>query len=137
MPSVFFTTGALKQAATIQTAYANLKIRLFQVGAITLTPATPIADLEALEADYTGYVEATVVAMLGPFLAPGSGALIQTPLVVFEPDAPFTITNSIMGWWAEDAAGVLICGATYPEPIPMEGAGNVAQVSFALPFGPN
>lgn len=84
------------------------KIRLFKSDLGIPTVETSLADLEAQEADYTGYPAGgfDVTAMAPPMGAPGGGVVILSNEVF----ATFTTgaSNAIGGYWLEDTAGNVI-----------------------------
>lgn len=134
MGGTFYPLAAcLWLAGIVQTALASSKIRLFQD---TLVPTinTTITELEAAEADFTGYAEITLTAFLAPYLGT-TGANINSPLVQFDSDSPYTTSNSIGGAWIETAAGLLVSVITFPEAVVMGGAGQSLPVSQVLSFG--
>ena len=116
---------------------ADAEVHLFQTAEIDISPTTLLADLEAIEADFTGYAAAVIAAWTGPMMAPVSGAAIQTPMLEFGIDAPYTVPNSIMGWWLQTTGGDLIGIATFPAPVSMTGAGDFITFAAALVVGAN
>jgi|SRR5215831_154920 len=137
MALVTVTSGALVLATDLQTFLAAAKVRLFKDGAIVIGPNTTKAELVALECDYTGYAEATVATWLGPMLAPISGAMVQSPTLIFSIDAPYTVGNSVQGWWLEDAAGDLLMIGTPTASIPLTGPGQMWTFNIAVGTGAN
>jgi len=137
MPTVTTTAGALALGAFLAEDLEDAEVHLFQVGEIAITAATTLTELEALEADYTGYAPATIAAWIGPMLAPVTGAMVVTPTLEFGIDAPYTVTNSIMGWWLQTAGGDLLMIGTPAAPVPMVGAGNIWPFSVAVATGGN
>jgi len=109
--------GAVAQAETIGLSIADPdatptptvgKIRLFQDSLGVPSVETTIVELEANEADYTGYPAGgfDVETMAPPMGAPGGGVVILSNEVF----ATFTSgdANSIGGYWLEDTAGNVI-----------------------------
>jgi len=109
--------GAVAQADTQGLAIADPdatptptvgKIRLFQDSLGVPTVETTITELEANEADYTGYPAGgfDVTAMAPPMGAPGGGVVILSNEVfaTFTSGSP----NTIGGYWLEDTAGNVI-----------------------------
>ena len=133
---LFPNSGALKIATLVQTALANAKLRLVKGTSFTPGPSITRADLQAMEADFTGYPAggATVAAMLDPLLNPIGGASIDWPTVQFSAAAPYTTGNVIIGWWLETATGVVIAVGSFAQPIPITGAGTGFPLSGSLVF---
>jgi hypothetical protein len=128
--------GALFLAGLVRTALAGCKIRLFKDGeGIIVGPALTLAQLEAAEADFTGYAEIVVANMLAPGLNPLGGASITTGTQQFATAAPYTITNMVGGGWLETATGDLLLAWSYGEAKGMIGAGDVIPVEQILLYG--
>jgi len=134
MGSTFYPlTATLWLAALVQTALAGSKMRLFQ-NSIVPTINTTIAELEAAEADFTGYTEETMAAFFAPYLGT-TGANINSPLVQFDSAAPYTVTNVIGGAWIEDSTGKLVSVIVFPEAVGMGAVGRSLPISQVLSFG--
>lgn len=137
MPTLTTTLGALQLGTYLAADLADAEVHLFQVDVISITPNTTLAELEAIEADFTGYAPATVATWIGPMLAPITGAMVQSPTLEFGIDAPYTVPNNIMGWWLQDSLGNLLMIGTPPDPVPMVGPGNLWAFSVAVATGGN
>lgn len=136
MPALIYpNSGALWLAAVVQAALAASVLSLFQTGSITLSANTTKAELEAAEADYTGYAVETITAWFDPLLNPAGGASIESGLVQFMIDAPYTVPNSIQGWWLEDSAGDLVCAGDFATTKNLVGAGDGIPMNVELIFG--
>lgn len=100
--------GARKKAANIKTALALSKVRFFKASLVP-NESTTVAQLEAAECDYDGYTPGgiTLTAWTGPLDDPAGGAVITSPLVslAYGPAADPPVTNSVGGYWIEDADG--------------------------------
>lgn len=136
-PLVYPNVGALLLAAQVQTYLAAGKVRLYQAGkGIMLGPTTTLADLTAagVEADYTGYAAGgiAVAAWLDPLLADLGGAAIDSGLVSFVPAAPYTVGNTIQGWWYESAGGDLLFAGDFPTNKGIAGAGDGIRYNIEL-----
>lgn len=136
MPALIYpNSGSLWLAAIVQTALAASVMSLFQVGTVTLTATTVKADLEAAEADYTGYAAQTITTWFDPLLNPLGGASIESGLLQFAIATPYTVPNTIQGWWVEDSTGALVCAGDFTVPKPLVGAGDGIPFNLELVFG--
>ena len=129
--------GALLLAAQVQTYLAASKVRLYQAGqGVMLSPLTVIGDLTAtgVEADYTGYPAGgvAVATWLDPLLSDLGGAEIDSGLLDFLPTAPYTVGNTIQGWWLESAGGDLLVAGDFPDTIGIAGAGDGVRFNISL-----
>jgi len=129
---LFPNVGTVVIAALVQTELALSKLRLYK-SPLTPSALTVLADLTALEADYTGYTAGgeTITAFLNPVLSPAGGSSIDWPTEQFATVAPYTIGNTIYGWFLVSAAGDLIAAGSFNDPIDM----SAADQGFAFPGG--
>lgn len=137
MPQVFPNQGTQKIAALVQTALALSKLRLFKSTITDVSSDTTRAELLAAECDFTGYPAGGVEieAFLNPLLAPIGGSSIDWPTVQFAIASPYTVTNTVGGWWIETAGGILIaCGTFAGGGIPLVSAGQGFPLSGSLVF---
>jgi hypothetical protein len=116
VPVYYPKAGSVWLAGITQTALANSKLRLFQDSLVTNLNTTR-AQLVAAEADYSGYVAATMVAFGDPYAPAIGGAAINSPEEQFMPTDPVTIPNNIGGAWIETAGGDLVVIDQFPESI--------------------
>lgn len=105
----FYTNAAANaKALDIQTAMEGSKVRFFQFGEVTPTLFTTRAELAAAECDFSGYTPGgyDLEAWTGPSNNPGGGKALTSPLVnvAFDGTDLTPTTNSVGGWWIEDAA---------------------------------
>jgi hypothetical protein len=122
-------SGAKEEADAAQARMANAKMRLFKSGFFP-TPTTPIAEFEAQEADFDGYVEKTILLWAAPVLA-GVGWMTYAPTQTFVyDDGVGHVGNSIGGYWLELATGELI-GYTLFDPA--EAVQGVGQAIIRTP----
>lgn len=136
MPALIYpNSGSLWLAAIVQTALAASVMHLFQTGSVVLSAATVLADLEAAEADYTGYVEQTITAWFDPLLNPLGGASIESGLLQFAIASPYTVDNVIQGWYVQDSADALVCAGDFTTPKALVGAGDGIPFNVELIFG--
>jgi len=100
--------AALAKATEIKTALAVSKLRFTKEGTV-LTQFTTKAAMILVEADYDGYVAGGIAlaAWTGPATDAQGGATLTSPLVnaAYGPAGAPAVTNSIGGWWVEDASG--------------------------------
>lgn len=140
MPTTFIypNVGALWLAAQVQAALAASEVGLYQSGVgVVLTPTTTLADLEAVgtEADYTGYARETIAAFTAPLLSPLGGAAIQSGLLVFAIAAPYTVPNTLQGWFLVEPGGELLCAGDFATTKSFVGAGDGYPFNIELVFG--
>lgn len=124
----------MTEAAALQTALALSKVRLFKSSFGIPNINTAVTDLEAAEADFSGYTAGgnTVTAFGQPYNDPESaGVLIVAPTTQFnfvDPDPDPAVTNEIGGFWIEDATGNLRGVVAF------EDAVNMASNENSLPI---
>ncbi len=126
LPLLVPNVGANDLLALLQTAMANSTLHLCKA-VVPDDPATVLADLTAIEADYTGYAAKTIVAFSGPFDIPDVGASILSPLENFSPTGT-AVANTIYGGWLQDAAGNLLFAFQLPTPTPLTSPTDVLSV---------
>lgn len=115
MPAPFFpNVGCVAQAKELQAKLAGSKVRLFKAGFVP-SVLTTRAELEAEECDYTGYAEAVIAAWGDPINSDLGGAQITAPTQQFSVAATPAVTNSVGGYWIEDAGEV---GPPVVDPVP-------------------
>lgn len=138
MSTQFFPLeGCLTTATEVKTAMASSTMHLFK-DSLVPDPSTPTSDYTAAEADFDGYAEITITNWNAPILAPGTGYLISTPLMVFtwtfDTDS---VGNLIGGCYCLDAATKNRLVVIFDESIPMQMAGQGIQfyVNWLFPTG--
>lgn len=135
--SVFYpNAGALVLAEEAQALLAASMLRLFK-STIIPNVSTTLAELEADEADFTGYAAGgiEITAFFDPVLYPLGGASISAPTVQFQTDDPTTVGNVIGGWWLETAGGNLFAIGTFPNGQPMQAPNQGLPLNLTLVFG--
>lgn len=132
---VYPNSGALWLAGIVQAELASAEIKLFKSGTITLSRETVLADLAAEEADYTGYAAEVITAFSAPYVEASGGATIYSGLAAFAAAAPYTVANSIGGWWIETTGGDLVCAGDFAAPIVVGSAGAGIPFNVGLTFG--
>lgn len=141
MAVLYPNSGALFLATNAKTALAASKLRLYKGTTLVPIPATTLAELEAIEADYSGYTAggATIANFSAPLLSPSGGASIQSGLVQFaflSPTPPAEpVSNVVGGWFLVDATGKLISIGTFPNGIGMAADGQGIPMNVQLVFG--
>jgi hypothetical protein len=136
MPQFYPNAATKFIAGLLQTELALAKVRLYQFGEITPSIATTRAQLVAAEADYTGYTAGGIelTAFFNALANPIGGHSIDSPKVQFAPASPFTVGNTVGGFWVETAAGDLITVGTFPNAVSMSAEGNGFPLSVSLIF---
>lgn len=137
MSALWYPLSACKQNATERrTALAAGDVRLYKSSFLP-TPSNVLADYIAAEADYDGYAPIAVANFLLPLLAPGSGWMINQPLVQFEyVDGVTHITNVIGGAFYVDAGAEIrqVLQLAPSEYISFEVDGDGWPITYALLF---
>lgn len=132
--TLYPAVGALWLAGIVKTALVNSVIKLFKEGFIP-TVNTTDADLDDEECDYTGYAAMTITAWQAPLLNPLGGASIDSGLKQFAAAAPYTVGNSVGGYWLEAAAGDVVMASTLSTPRSVAAAGQGVGIDITLIFG--
>ncbi len=127
--------GAMLLAGIVQEAVAGAFIKLYSAIAQPLSPSTVKTDFT--EADFSGYEAAEITAWFAPYIDPAGGATIQSGTFQFAYVAPMAdpVSNTILGWWLEDADGNLIECGNFPAPITMTRNGDAIPVDLLLNYG--
>lgn len=135
MATVFYPlAGCLENAKERRTALASSVVHLFKSDLVP-TPATPLSEYTANEADYDTYAAITMTAWNDPILAPGSGYMTGSPLVQFAVGASDPTTpNLIGGCYIVDASGDLRQAVVFDQPVPMQVAGQGIPLNFVELF---
>lgn len=123
--------GALNNIGLVRTNLASCKLKLFK-NDILLTPATVKADLT--EADFGGYAEKTITALLPAYIDPAGGASAQIATQQFDCDGTAP-DNVVYGFWVETAAGVLVLAGSFDQGIPMVNLGDSIPIDVKFNFG--
>lgn len=121
----------------LKASLALCEVRLMKAEELTIGEVITVAELDAIEADYSGYTTGgvTVTAAGDPYLDDDGVVCVTLPSVQFNhtPAVP-NVTNMIRGAYVVDAAGVLRGVVEFTEPQVMAGAMNsiVANVTFKV-----
>jgi hypothetical protein len=136
MPQFFPNASTKWLAALVQDELAASKLRLWVDGELTPSIATTRAELVAAEADYTGYPAGgeALATWFDPLNNPLGGSSIDSPKVQFDTATPYTVGNTIGGFWVETAAGDVVVIGQFVNPIPMGAAGDGFPLSSSLVF---
>lgn len=137
MPVPFFpNSSCVDQAAVLRTALALSVVKLFKTGFVPQV-TTVVAELDANEADYTGYAPATITAWGAPYESTAGGVQITAPGVQFSLAADPAVGNSIGGYWIEKAGGDVVLIRQFDEPQAMAAAldGFVLTPTIVFPNG--
>jgi hypothetical protein len=103
------TLNQLAMVTAIKTPYATGLLKLVK-SAITFTPALTVADLTAIEADFSGYAPITLTTLPPAYLDIVNGGVsftiptVQWTRTLGTPD----VGNDIWGGWIENAGGDLL-----------------------------
>ena len=130
------TVGALFIAPLIQTALAASKLRLIITG-YTPVPGDTLADLVAVEATFTGYTTGgyALTTWNTPVIDPAGGVSITSLQVQPAIASPYTVGNTLGGWFLVDATGNLVADGLFDTPIPLTQAGDGFPITVKLYFG--
>jgi hypothetical protein len=130
--------GQLFLAGLAQTALANAVLHLVASN-LNLNQDTPLADLVAAEANYSGYAAKTITTFSDPFFAVGGGATISSPYLQFEfvPPVPpaLPVANTIYMFYLLDSTGKLVVAGTLDQPTVMQELGDALPITLQLNFG--
>lgn len=96
------------------------------------TPGVILADLT--EADFSGYAEIEVAALLAAYLDPEGGASAQIPTVQFQHNGGAT-ANTVYGFMVTTAGGALRLVGYFDAPIPMVASGDAIPLDVKFNFG--
>lgn len=115
-------------------AASSFDIHLFKAS-ISPDRDTVLADLLAVEADFSGYAFQTVATFSAAAIDPAHYAMSLGNLLVFE-NSTGVVGNSIYGAWADDGAGNLIAVDEFDAgPQDMLIAGDVLPIKLRLLLG--
>jgi hypothetical protein len=135
MPGTITPTnaGAIALATLVRTDLANSVLHLFMSN-FNPGPTTTKAALEAIECTYDGYAAKTIANFDAVYLAPGSGAAIETHQQ-FDSVPALGTTNSVYGGWLETAAGDVWQAFTLDAPVAMGLANQSLPLDLTLTYG--
>lgn len=108
---------------------------------LTPTPGIEVADLEAIEADYTGYAAVTVDPVGEAWIDEDGNGVLSFQGAHFQPTTPTTVGNTIYGWWLEGLTGstfegLVVAVAILSEPIGLESALDALDITPTAKIGP-
>jgi len=107
-------------------------VKLF-TGPLTPTPATTLADLEAVEADYTGYGAATITTMGTVKPSALQWALFKSVYFAISGSGPYT-GNEITGYWVETDEPNLVLAERFAAPVTLEALGDFLDLNVMVPL---
>jgi hypothetical protein len=128
--------GTLVDATAIKTNFSTTTVvQLFKAG-WTPTSTSVGADFDAHEATYQGYAPVTIAAWVGPYVyGGGAGYFIAAADQYFAWAAGSgDASNSIGGYWIEDAAGKVREYVIFDSEVLINGAGQVIPVTPTILF---
>ena len=131
--------GAPVLAALYQSHLAASFLRLFVAG-YGPTPGDTLADLEAVEATYSGYPTGgyPITAWSAPQYPPEGGAQTvsaQVEASYTPPGSGSGVSNSIGGWFLVDSAGNLVADGSFTSPIVLQQQYDGFPITVSLIVG--
>jgi hypothetical protein len=125
----------LKAAGPPAGDFNGAKVRLFKQD-MDPTPDTTLAQLDAAQADFTGYAESTAIVWSNAYTNSIDQAVIVGDTKVFAATGS-TTTNTIYGYYVVDSAGTKLLYAEKFEtgPIPVLEVGHAVPVVPIFTFG--
>lgn len=135
MATIYPNVGAMQLAAVQRTALASAVLHLYQAISQPLNAGTVLGNLT--EADYSGYAAKTVTSWLAPYLDPAGGASIQSGTQQFQFVTPVgdPVTNTVLGFYLQDADDNLILVGSFDGSVPMAAPGDAIPLNVTLNFG--
>ncbi len=125
MEQLNYTDASALDACADVVLAAPGKIRMFK-STFVPTSANVVADFVAAECDFTGY-PALGIATTAPELPilTGSGvASASYGTYTFLSASPYTISNTVGGYWIETAGGAMVGYIRFPTPVTLGGLGQ-------------
>lgn len=135
MPTQIETFAAgLQDATERRTVLALSKVDLFQ-STLEVTAQTTDAEFTAAVATYDGYAQQTFTAWFAPYLGPGQGWIIESPLVIFAVGVVDPVVGNLIGGYVvRDAAGKVRLAVTFDDSVDMSFAGAAIPISAVVAF---
>jgi len=132
MPAVVLypNSACLDEIELMRTDLVDCLVKLF-TNDVSVTPSILLADLD--EADFSGYAEIEVAALLPAYLDPEGGASAQIATVQFNHSGG-PVANTIFGAWVETAAGDLRLVIKFEEGVPMQLLGDSIPLDIKFNF---
>jgi len=96
--------AALTDLAAVVLLIATGKLHLYKDDGFVPDSSSTLADLNAHEADYTGYASQAIGAGLGPYDDEIDQVAESFPTLIFQPTGPVLVSNDIRGCYFEDTA---------------------------------
>lgn len=111
----------------------TLTVRLLKGTLPAITPDTLLADLVALEADFSGYAAGTPTMSAPVRLSNGSQAVIGSTTFIVVTATPL-VTNTVTGYFLTDGTNLVGAEAfSVPNAAPMANVGDFLAMDVALP----
>lgn len=120
-------SGADVVVRAINAALDSAKARLFNMSLTALAANTTAAELIAAEAAFSNYPAGGLAVTFGAVINTINGAEMASILLQFNFVAPgvgVPVTDTVQGFWIEDADGNAIMAGLFTAPIPMAANGN-------------
>jgi len=137
VPQEEYLRMATEMANVISPVGAEAVLKLFKSGEVTATAITTVAEYDAAECDFTGYLGIECVGTAPePYEDESDGSyLVTIPSKQFNHGAVGT-ANDVGGWWLVDDDGNILMAGNFAAPITMEGPTDSIVLSVTRRFGP-
>lgn len=123
----------LNEHAATGNVWDGAKLHLYKTQ-LALSPTMVIGDFTAAECDFTGYAASATLVWGTAFINPSGIPTIDAASVNFVGGSPFTVANTVYGWYLTDGAGTtLIAARQFDQPINVSAAGVGFSVLPAIP----
>lgn len=96
---------------------------------VNFTLNTLLADLTV--ATFTGYADVTLTTYPDPYTEPDGTASLDSPQCVFASSGS-AVQNTVFGWAVKDAAGLLVGGGNFENPIAFNDVGDAVVFTVEL-----
>jgi hypothetical protein len=125
----------LAELSGVGDLYDGALVHLYK-SPVVLSETTELADF--VEADFTGYAPSTAITWQAPAYAPDGRPTLVGGMKTFDAAAPFTIANTIYGYYITNGAGtVYLWAREFDTPIGISGALQSIDVVPSYPgFAP-
>lgn len=130
MTGIITSSGDFANGSALATFLALCTIDLYQNN-ITPSKGMLVTDLDV--ATFTGYTQQVVTAPAPPIIdTVNGGQSIIMPSHVFAAASPYTVGNTVYGWYLRTAGGVLVAAGKFATPISVGAAGQAVPLQVTL-----